>query len=64
MHLHAVSQGVFQKEMIVHQDLKPDNILVDRFEDGWNYRSMQPVLASVIGATSELQVLTRSNHPM
>ncbi|MFJ1268299.1 protein kinase [Legionella lytica] len=33
MHLHTVSNGVFQKEMIVHQDLKPDNILVDRFED-------------------------------
>lgn len=33
VHLHQVSKGIFQREMIVHQDLKPDNILVDRFED-------------------------------
>ncbi len=33
VHLHALSNGTFTRKAMVHQDLKPENLLVDKIED-------------------------------
>ena len=33
VHLHALTNGTFTRKAMVHQDLKPENLLVDKIED-------------------------------
>lgn len=33
VHLHALTNGIFTRKALVHQDLKPENLLVNKLED-------------------------------
>ena len=38
VHLHTLNSSTFTRKSMVHQDLKPDNLLVDKLEDNPNIR--------------------------